>query len=144
MPLAKLLADERILDLPGGERESVLSALCEAVSGDGLAREALLSAVLEREALCSTGFGAGLAMPHVRLAEVSSFRIALARAREGIPFDAVDGEPVRLLLLVVGPLRERERYQRLMAKAARFLKDAGPHLLAAEDLRAAVRSALVG
>jgi len=56
--------------------------------------------VVERERLQSTGFGHGVAVAHGRTDQVSSPRIALWVSRDGIDFDAVDGEPVHLIFIV--------------------------------------------
>jgi nitrogen PTS system EIIA component len=104
----------------------------------GVEPDKLLAAIKEREKLVSTGFGGGVAMPHVRLAGVRKFFTALGRTRAGIDFNAADGKPVHLLLLVVGPEADRDGYQKLMARAAKFLKAEGPRLIDAPDLSAAV------
>lgn len=104
--------------------------------------DALVAALLARERLASTGFGGGLAMPHVRLAGIRGHHAVLGRVRAGLPFDALDGAPVHLLLLIVGPDGEKERYQRLMAHAARFLKSEGQALIDADDLQRATSQAL--
>ncbi len=138
--LSLLLTPERVLDLAVTEADPALRALAAAVAGggSGLDLERLHAAILEREALASTGFGGGLAMPHVRLPEARRFELALCRARAGVPFAALDGAPVRLALLVVGPEGDRQRYQKLMSRAARFLKAEGPRLMECDDLSTAV------
>lgn len=142
--LSLLLPQERVLELDTADREAALGALVEAVARDsGLEPATLLAAVLEREALASTGFGGGLAMPHVRLPKVRRFELALGRTRAGVAFDALDGAPVHLLLLIVGPEGEREPYQKLMSRAARFLKTEGARLIACDDLVAETSAALV-
>ena len=133
--LNRLFLPERIADLPAGSRDDVLHALCDLVSDGGdVDGDALRRAVIERERLHSTGFGEGLAMPHVRMTGVKDFHVALGRVRDGVDFAAIDGEPVRLLMLIVGPEAEKERYQKLMARSARFLKAAAADLLGAADL----------
>jgi mannitol/fructose-specific phosphotransferase system IIA component (Ntr-type) len=142
--LAKLLGPGRILDLDGApDREAVLRALVGPVAeAAGLPSAELLAAVLEREAVVSTGFGGGVAMPHIRHPGVADFHTVLGRAREGVEYDAIDGEPVRLLLLIVGPESEKGRYQKLMRRAATFLKDERDRLLDVPDLAAAVAAVL--
>ena len=142
--LPLLLKPEHTVDLTGVDRVGVLRGLTElAAPVAGLEHEALLQAVLEREELASTGFGDGLAMPHVRLSKARAFATVLGRAPTPIPFGAIDGAPVDLLLLIVGPEAERERYQKLLARAARFLKAEGPRLRGARDLAAATAELLV-
>ena len=140
--LSVLLQPERVIEIEGTDREQVLRALAEAVDAPHGDVEALLTALREREALSSTGFGNGVAMPHARLASTRKFHVVLARARPGGDFDAIDGEPVRLFMLVVGPEQERDAYAKLMSRAAKFLKAEAGGLIDAADFPAAVTAAL--
>ena len=64
--------------------------------------ECLVSALLEREKLGSTGLGMGFAVPHTRYyTKIERGMIAVARSSTGVEFDALDGEPVNLFLLVI-------------------------------------------
>jgi len=144
--ISTTLLPERVIDIPNGkDREGVLESLVGTLSAgrEEIDAERLIQAVLEREALASTGFGDGLAMPHVRLDGVSRFYAALGRTRAGVEFHAIDGAPVHLLLLIVGPEGERTRYQRLLGSAATFLKAEGTRLKECDDLVTEVGSALL-
>jgi PTS system nitrogen regulatory IIA component len=59
--------------------------------------------LVKREALGSTGMGGGMAIPHARLAGLSKPFGLLARLDQGIDFDAVDGEPVDIVFLLLLP-----------------------------------------
>ncbi|HBP17718.1 MAG TPA: PTS fructose transporter subunit IIA [Planctomycetes bacterium] len=141
--LSKLLAESRVLELESSDREAVLEELCQrAARVMDLDAATLLAAVHEREALSSTGFGEGLAMPHVRLREVKDVQVVFGRARAGVEFGALDGAPVHLFLLVVGAEADRGSYQKVMARAARFLKGEGSGLVGCDgDLIEAVLAA---
>jgi PTS system fructose-specific IIC component len=84
-------------------------------------RAAVLRAVLEREAESSTGIGRGVAVPHARAAEVPHLMASLATCPEGLAFDAVDGEPCRILLLLVSPPAESGAHGRALARVAGLL-----------------------
>jgi len=60
-------------------------------------------ALLAREQLGSTGVGAGVAMPHARIAGLNAFHGIFARLAKPIDFDAVDGRPVDLIFLILAP-----------------------------------------
>jgi mannitol/fructose-specific phosphotransferase system IIA component (Ntr-type) len=71
---------------------------------DEAVRAEVVRAVLEREVSASTGIGRGVAIPHARAAAVPRLMAALGTAPAGLEFDAVDGLPCRIfLLLVSGP-----------------------------------------
>lgn len=136
------LAPENVLTLDAPDRESLLRELAQhGAERAGLDPELLHGAILERERLCSTALGQGVAMPHVRLPGVKRFTVLLARSTRGLDFSAPDAEPVRLFLLIVGPVEEKDGYVKLMGRAARFLRAESARLIEAEDLAGAVASA---
>jgi mannitol/fructose-specific phosphotransferase system IIA component (Ntr-type) len=133
--LAVTLQPERVIEIQSTDKVGALRELVAAAarSGEAVDEAALHKAVLEREELSSTAFGDGLAMPHVRLPGIKRFLTVLGRANVGIDFAAQDGQPVRLLLLIVGPEPKREDYLKLMGRAAKFLKHERDRLLALQD-----------
>ena len=74
-----------------------------AAARGGLDAEDVLAAVTQREALGSTGVGRGIAMPHARLSALTRPTGAAATLRRPIDFDAIDGAPVDLALLLLLP-----------------------------------------
>jgi mannitol/fructose-specific phosphotransferase system IIA component (Ntr-type) len=95
------------LQLQGRDREQVLQELVGAIpelAARPDARATLLRALIEREQLHSTGIGDGVALPHARQALVNVVErsvIVLGRHPAGIAYGAIDGQPVRLFLLLV-------------------------------------------
>lgn len=77
--------------------------------------------VLEREALDTTGIGHGVAIPHARLATLNRIVCALGRHPAGLDFDSIDGEPVRLIFLILYPATEAARYLFLISALTRML-----------------------
>lgn len=73
-----------------------------------------LHSVMEREDLMSTGVGLGLAVPHGRSRDVPELAAALFRLDPPLEWDAVDGEPVRLVCMVAAPYQQHERYMKLI------------------------------
>lgn len=76
--------------------------LCELHSGL-IDYESFVAEILEREALCTTGIGLGLAIPHARLNSASQLLFASGWSKKGIPFDAVDQKPVHLIVMFAVP-----------------------------------------
>ena len=95
------------LQLRGRDREEVLQELIGAIPELATrpdARAALFKALLEREQLHSTGVGDGVALPHARQALANVVEhpvIVLGRHPTGIAYGAIDGQPVKLFLLLV-------------------------------------------
>ncbi len=84
-------------------------------------REALRE-VRMREEIGSTGIGEGVAIPHAKPSFCTEMMACLGIAAEPVPFDSIDGEPVRIFLLVLGPRDQAGQHLRFLARVARLLK----------------------
>jgi nitrogen PTS system EIIA component len=93
----------------------------------------LFSALLKREELGSTGVGNGVAIPHVRLEQVKKPLAILARLKQAIDFDSIDGQPVDLVCLLLLSKENEPTQPSALAAVARRLRM--PELL--EQLRRA-------
>lgn len=78
--------------------------------------------LLEREKVSSTGIGSGVAIPHKIVAGLQDTVIAFGRKQKGIPFDAIDGQPVTLIFLILGKEGNEAFHLRLLSKLARLLQ----------------------
>jgi PTS system fructose-specific IIC component/PTS system nitrogen regulatory IIA component len=84
-------------------------------------RELILDALREREAKMSTGIRKGIAIPHGRTDVVNKVYGILGVSKKGIDYDALDGNPVYLLFMVLAPLNDSEIYLRLLKRLAILL-----------------------
>ncbi|MCA8955471.1 MAG: PTS sugar transporter subunit IIA [Planctomycetes bacterium] len=80
----------------------VLDALLAAGAISPKTRKQALTQMLAREELGSTGLGNGVAVPHVKEADVEEVVLALAVSQAGLAFDAIDGRPVHTMFVVLG------------------------------------------
>jgi mannitol/fructose-specific phosphotransferase system IIA component (Ntr-type) len=83
----------------------------------------LLATLSEREAQASTALGEGVAIPHARLAGLADMVAAFARSPVGIEWDAPDGVPAHLILMLAGPSEQPGTYLKTLAAASRLLRD---------------------
>jgi mannitol/fructose-specific phosphotransferase system IIA component (Ntr-type) len=152
--LTELLSIERIkIPLESQNKDDLLRELVgvAAAPAGQPAREDVLRAVREREAVLSTGIGHGVAIPHGKSSAVGDLRMAAGRAAAPVDFDALDGQPVSLFFLLVGPesaagphIKALSRISRLVRKeevrdklvAARTAKEFMEALKEAESLAA--------
>jgi Kef-type K+ transport system membrane component KefB/mannitol/fructose-specific phosphotransferase system IIA component (Ntr-type) len=136
-PVVKLLrAGVVVLDLDAASRNEAIESLAARLAARmGQAGDAarIGAAVMTREALSSTGVGDGVAFPHAEIEGLAQPWLALARCEEGLDFDAPDGEPVRLVLLLLMPPGDYGGELQLLAAMAR--------LMAREDLRTSLLAA---
>ncbi|MDX8397928.1 MAG: PTS sugar transporter subunit IIA [Mariprofundaceae bacterium] len=82
----------------------------------------VLELIMAREHLGSTGIGHGVAIPHSRMPDLSQSTIVLARHPDGIDFDAIDGQPVHIIVMLLVPDDESGQHLELLAKLARLLQ----------------------
>ena len=125
MRLIDLLDSERVrVPLTSRSKEPLLREMVELLMGPEARERAeeVLRAVRERETVLSTGIGGGVAIPHAKSDAVSSLRIAAGRTSEGVEYDALDGEPVRLCFLLVGPESDAGGHVKALSRIARVVR----------------------
>ena len=130
MRLVEILAEDRVVvarSLPN--KSAALGAVAQLLAqGAGVATAAVRAVIEEREALQSTGIGDGVAIPHGFLAELGVQVAALVIAPDGVPFDAIDGRPARIILGVVGPkkgMHAQVEHLRILARVSKVLREPG-------------------
>lgn len=128
--LTDLLTEERVVvDVDGTvvrSKEDALRLLAQklapAVGTESATIERLL---VDRERLQSTGIGDGVAVPHASADSATRQAVALVVCPGGVPFDAIDGADVTLIVGVVGPRHATGEHLRVLARISRLLRDAG-------------------
>lgn len=127
MKLLDFVVPEAILvDLQATGKEEAIREIIQSLHDAGQLQADdlpdITKAILNREALGSTGIGHGLAVPHSRHAKVSRLIGTIAISRHGVDFDALDREPVNVLFLLLSPQPPGE-HLRALEKISRQLKD---------------------
>lgn len=92
---------------------------------ESVPEEAILAGLKEREALGSTGFGEGIAIPHCRLKNIDEFTVGIMTVPEGVAFDAMDSKPVNLVVFVIAPESAANQYIRLLSNISQTLRIPG-------------------
>ncbi|WP_442481254.1 cation:proton antiporter domain-containing protein [Aeoliella sp. SH292] len=113
--------------LPNLIAETRWDAICElarvAADQAGLSAETIIELAWEREQLAATGIGHGVAIPHARLAELKAPVVVMGVSEAGISFDAPDGQPAHVILLLVTPSEEPTIQLELSADIANMFRD---------------------
>lgn len=125
MKLRELFTRDSVkLDLASDSKDDALRELIALLGLDEKSEAILFKTIKRRENLGSTGIGKGIAIPHCRSLVVSKLRLAYGRKRAGLEFNAIDGEPVHHLFLIVAPpLEVSNQYLPVLGKLAQFAKD---------------------
>ena len=128
MKLGDIIPDGCILDdLKSVEKEDVIKemvqALVRASRVDEAATKKVVKALMDREELGSTGIGAGVAVPHAKHDSITDLVCAFGRSKKGINFDALDGEPVHVLFLLLSSKSASGAHLEALAYISRLVRD---------------------
>lgn len=93
-------------------KKEMLFSMCKLLREKGIIdnKEAFFAKVMEREDIMSTGVGMGLAMPHGRSEAALSLSTAVFCLEKPLEYDAIDGEPVKIVMLTAVPTDRNKDY----------------------------------
>ncbi len=122
--LTELLTPERIkVPLAAADKPGVLGELTQLLAEQAnVEADPLLAAVLEREHVLSTGIGHGIAIPHAKSLLLTELALVAGCAPRGVAFEALDGEPVRLFFLLIGPESAAGQHVKALSRIARLVR----------------------
>ncbi len=119
-----MLDDGLIPSLAAFSRDAALAALARyAEPRIGIPGALVATALRNREALGSTGFGAGVAIPHARLAGLDRCAAVIARLPQAIDWQAPDAEPVDIVVMLLSPAGAGTDHLKALARISRWLRD---------------------
>lgn len=123
LPPASVVADM----VADGKRNLLeqIGALFE--SSTHLPRAKVIDSLLAREKLGSTAMGRGIAIPHGRVKGLREAAGAFVRLKTPIPFDAPDGQPVKLVFALLVPEHANEQHLLILGELAQLLSDQTAH-----------------
>ncbi len=113
-----------VFNLKAKCKREALQALAEKASSiiDAPASE-IITMLLEREQLGSTGVGEGVAIPHAKIDGLGKITGLLARLENPIDFDADDGQPVDVIFMLLAPANATAAHLKALARVSRLLRD---------------------
>jgi mannitol/fructose-specific phosphotransferase system IIA component (Ntr-type) len=120
--LSELLSPTRIrVPLTATDKDGVLRELVGLVENGGQCEE-VLGAILERERQFPTGIGYGVAVPHGKTPALSSLMVAAGTTPAPVPYETIDGEPVRLFFLLAGPESAAGAHVKALSRISRLVR----------------------
>ena len=124
MLLTDLLTIDRIrIPLESRTKDNLLRELVQVITSNSDDEpEEVLRAVREREAVLSTGIGNGVAIPHGKSALVPELIMAAGRTAAPVEFDSLDGQPVQLLFMLVGPETAAGPHIKALSRISRLIR----------------------
>jgi PTS system nitrogen regulatory IIA component len=126
MPLTDFIAPEAIIPAlkVNNKKQAIQELAAQAAALTGQNERAIAEILLQREKLGSTGVGNGIAIPHGKLPTLTKLFGLFARLDRPIDFEALDGQPVDLMFLLLAPEAAGADHLKALARVARLLRDA--------------------
>lgn len=126
MPLTDLVARNAIVPAlkVTAKKQALQELAAKAAELIGQPERAVYEILLQREKLGSTAVGNGIAIPHGKLAKLDHLFGLFARLERPIDFEALDGQPVDLIFLLLAPVSAGADHLKALARIARLLRDA--------------------
>jgi nitrogen PTS system EIIA component len=125
MPLTDLVAPNAIIPTlkVNGKKQALQELAAKAAELSGLNERGIFEILMQREKLGSTGVGTGIAIPHGKLPNLNKLFGLFARLDRPVDFEALDGQPVDLVFLLLAPEGAGADHLRALARIARLLRD---------------------
>ncbi len=124
MKLSEILSPELIIhNLSVNNKTESINAIIDLFDGDSRVNnlQGVKTAVFDRETIMSTGVGHGFAIPHGKTDAVNEIIAAFARTNAPLEFDSLDGQPVRLIFLLVGKENLVGPHIKLLSRISRMM-----------------------
>lgn len=128
MKLSEIIPDGAIAeDLQATAKEEVIKEMVGALIAADKIQESvskkIVKALMDREELGSTGIGSGVAVPHAKHDAITDLVCAFGRSKKGINFDALDGEPVHVVFLLLSSKSASGAHLEALAFISRLVRD---------------------
>src|SRR5216110_2218403 len=125
MTITDLVAPEAILPAlkVNSKKQALQELAARAASLTGQNERAIFEVLLQREKLGTTAVGYGVAIPHGKLPKLEKLFGLFVRLERPIDFEALDGQPVDLIFLLLAPEAAGADHLKALARVARLLRD---------------------
>lgn len=125
MPLNDLVAQQAVIPAlkVNNKKQALQEIAARAAELTGRAEREILDVLMQRERLGSTAIGNGIAIPHGKLPKLEKLIGLFARLDRPIDFEALDGQPVDLIFLLLAPENAGADHLKALARVARLLRD---------------------
>src|SRR5262245_8785620 len=123
MPLTDLVAPNAIIPAlkVNSKKQAIQELSARAAALTGQNERTVFEILLQREKLGSTGVGNGIAIPHGKLPKLGKLFGLFARLERPIDFEALDGQPIDLIFLLLAPEGAGADHLKALARVARLL-----------------------
>lgn len=114
-------------DLKATDKKSAIQEMVESLVKSGFIKsgnvDQVVTALMDREELGSTGIGRSVAVPHAKDDSVGELVGAFARSKKGVSFDSLDGEPVHVLFMLLSSRASSDLHLVALAYISRLVRE---------------------
>jgi PTS system fructose-specific IIC component len=126
--LVEFLAEEFIVvDLKAEDKwdaiRQLVAFLMRTHRVEHISQDELYQSVVDRENEMSTGMGRGIAIPHGHISKGPAIQGVMGICRSGLEFDSLDGEPVKLIMLIVTPEDKKDMHLKVLSSLSSMVSD---------------------
>lgn len=113
------------LELKGKTKSEILEELSKLIakSPNIHNKDVVKKALMEREALGSTGIGKGIAIPHAKTDIAEKLTVAFGISKNKVDFDSLDNEGVNIFFVFASPMKDSQVYLKVLARISRLIRD---------------------
>lgn len=117
--------DNIIIDIEVKDKKDIFKVMAEHLKQSGVVNNTngFVQAVLDRENEYSTGIGFEIAVPHAQSKYINKSAIAVARLKNKIEYESIDGENVKLIFMIAVPEKENQEHLRILSALSRKFMD---------------------
>lgn len=124
--IKKILRPENIImDLESENKKDIIEEMVVLLqnNGDVVDTRAIVSVVMEREQAMSTGLSDGIAIPHAKSDVIDDIKLAVAFKSDGVNFESIDGQPTRIIFLIISPENESTSHLQMVSNITSIFCD---------------------
>lgn len=123
MKLGDVLTESLIkVPLDKSSKEDIIAELIDLIvpTGKLINKENVLKAVQDREKIMSTGIGNAVAIPHGKSPDSPVLTVSMGVTKQDIDFESLDGKPVRIIFMLVGPEKPASDHIKMLSRISRL------------------------
>jgi PTS system nitrogen regulatory IIA component len=124
MNIKKILSPDVVWpDLQAETKQELIEEMVDRLvqAGKISDKDAVLGAILEREAKMSTGMQNGVAIPHGKSDAVKALTVAVGLNKQGVKFDSIDGSPCTIFIMTISPVKRTGPHIQFLAEISRII-----------------------
>ena len=113
-----------IASLQATDKKSLLTEISEPIAKiSNLKHDDIITVLLDREQLGSTGIGGGIGIPHGKLKNLNKLTIGFGLSKNGVDFESIDGFPTHIFFLIMTPESSTGLHLKLLAQISKMLRN---------------------